>query len=272
MSNSLAVAGVALTAAIAALAQQTPAPVSLSGTVVNTATGAPVRFARVAIMESGDHVATAADVETDAAGAFQFPRLDPGEYRVWAAKTGFIAPDGQRPGYEVSLTASRDKFEIGLAPLASIRGRITNEAGEPVEGATVLALRSEIENGRRRHQVVKAVATDDRGEYRVPLLPAGSYVIKAGGQSAHRSYYGNNAPPPALRESFVPVYFGGSHDTAAATLIPLRPGAEARADFSVTFKPGHVIRGRITNFQTAPHRPVAVVDGRRGSGPHRRFD
>jgi hypothetical protein len=168
-----------------------------------------------------------------------------------AAKAGFTAADGHEDRYEVSLSASREKFALWLTPLSSIRGRTTDDAGEPVEGATVLAVQSRIEDGRRRNQMVNAVATNDRGEYRITRLPAGRYPVKASGQFSRSSYYGDHAPPPTAQESFAPVYLGGSREVAGATTVALPAGAEARADFSVTLRPGHRIRGRIINLK--PH-------------------
>jgi hypothetical protein len=243
MPNSLALACVAFAASVTALAQPASDPVSFAGTVMNTATGAPVRYARVALEPKG------VETQTDVTGAFRFTQLEPGDYLVMAAKAGFTAADGHEDGYEVSLTASQEKYTIGLTPLSSIRGRILDDGGEPVEGATVLALQSTIEAGRRRNQIVNAVVTNDRGEYRIPLLRAGRYMVKASGQFAQRSYYGANAPPPASRETFSPVYFGGSPEAAGASLVPLQPGTEAHADFSVTLQPGHNILGRIANLK-----------------------
>jgi hypothetical protein len=245
MLSSLTLPGVALAAAIAALAQQASDPVSFSGTVMNTATGTPVRSARVSLLPNGGQT------RTDAAGVFHFPKVEPGTYFVLADKTGFIVGDGHEEGVDVSLSASRGNFAIGLTPLSSIRGRITTDAGEPVEGATVLAIQPHILDGRRQNRVVNAVMTDDRGEYRIPLLHPGQYLIKASGKALQRSYYGTSAPPPATREGFAPVYYGGSRDRAGATVVRLQPGAEARADFSVALQPGRTIRGAITNLK--PH-------------------
>src|ERR1022692_742562 len=191
MRSSLTLAGVALAATVTAVAQQTSDPVSFSGTVMNTATGAPVRFARVELSYQG--VAT----QTDAAGAFQFPRVEPGDYYVQASKTGFTPADGHEGGYEVSLSTSREKFAIWLTPLSSIRGTIQSDAGEPLEGVWVNAMQSWMEAGRRRNHVVSLVETNDRGEYRIPLLRAGKYLIKAAGQFSLKPYYGDNAPTPA---------------------------------------------------------------------------
>jgi hypothetical protein len=99
--------------------------------------------------------------------------------------------------------------------------------------------------------MVNAVATNDRGEYRITRLPAGRYPVKASGQFSRSSYYGDHAPPPTAQESFAPVYLGGSREVAGATTVALPAGAEARADFSVTLRPGHRIRGRIINLK--PH-------------------
>jgi hypothetical protein len=191
------------------------------------------------------------ETQTDAAGTFRFPNVEPADYTVMVTKTGFIPVDGHEDGYRVALTASREKYELRLAPLSSIRGRITDDEGEPVEGVTVLVLRSRVDAGYRRNQVVNTVETNDRGEYRIGLLQAGAYLVKAGGQSSQTPYYSGYAPPPGTREGFAPVYFGGSPDAIGATLLPLQPGVEARADFSVTLQPGHSIRGRITNLK--PH-------------------
>lgn len=222
---------------------------------MNTGTGAPVPFARVVLQPKGG------ETLTDSAGAFQFARLEPGDYMVTAFKTGFTAADDHEGGDEVQLTASREKYALLLAPLSSIRGRITDSEGEPVEGVTVVALRSIIETGRRQNQIVTAVETNDRGEYRVPLLLAGRYLVKANGQFSQTPYYGDNPPPAGARESFAPVYFGGSRDVAGATVLPLQPGSEVRADFSLTLQPGHSIRGRISNL-----RPHASADLQLSSG------
>ena len=245
MPRPLALAAFALAAAGASLAQQTPDPVSLSGTVVNTVTAAPVRYAKVVLVPAG------METQTDAAGAFRFPTVPPGDYFVMASKPGF-APDGDHEqGYEVSLKSSRERYELRLTPLSAIRGRITDGGGEPVEHVTVLALQSTVEAGHRRNQVVSSVETNDRGEYRIPLLRAGAYLVKASGQFSQRPYYGGYAPPLATREGFSPLYFGGSRDAAGAAPVQVQPGADARADFSLTMQAGHSIRGRITNFK--PH-------------------
>ncbi len=249
-------AGAAVAVAVVAFAQQNASTVSLSGTVMNKATGAAVPFARVMLAPEGS------EVVADVSGAFQFREVEPGEHFVRASKTGFTMAAGHEGGYPVSLSASRDKFPLWLEPLSSIRGRIVDDDGEPVEGATVAAVQSRIDDGRRRNRMVSNLAvTNDRGEYRLPLLGAGRYLVKASPKFSQQPYYGDSAPSPGAWESFGPVYWGGSRDAAGASAIQLQPGSEARADFQVTMRAGHSIRGRIANL-----RPHATADLQLSSG------
>ena len=259
MPRSLTLAGFALAAAVASLAQQPPDPVSLSGTVVNTVTAAPIRYAKVVLVPAG------IETQTDAAGAFRFPNVPPGDYFVMASKPGFAPAEG----HEVSLKSSRENDELRLTPLSAIRGRITDGGGEPVEHVTVLAMQSTVETGHRRNQVVSSVETNDRGEYRIPLLRAGAYLVKASGQFSQQHYYGGNAAPLATHEGFAPLYFGGSRDAAGAAPVQVQPGADARADFSLTMQAGHSIRGRITNLKLHSTADLQLSSGDEDLGVNR---
>jgi hypothetical protein len=167
--------GPVLLAAATAIAQQNSDPVSLSGTVVNSATGEPMPFVRVVLYPEGN------ERLTDVSGNFLFLQIAPGDHSVVANKIGFTQAEGHENGYSLSLTASLEKFKVGLTPLSSIRGRITDTDGESVEGVTVLTVQSKVEAGHRQNRIVAEVTTDDRGEYRVSLLPAGEYLIEASG-------------------------------------------------------------------------------------------
>jgi protocatechuate 3,4-dioxygenase beta subunit len=255
MRTALFAAGVALSTAFAALAQPADGQLSLSGTVINSATGAPVRYAAVGLLPNG------ITTQTDAAGAFQFSHLAAGDYVVKAAKSGFVPVEGEEEGTELSLTESRENFVVRLKPLAAIRGRVSDSSGEPVEGATVIALRSGIEFGRRRYRMASMAVTNDRGEYRIAQLLGGRYLVKASGNTSYQAYYGDRAPPPETVETFAPVYFGGSHEAAGATLLAVQAGAEGRADFAVTLQAGHSIRGRLANYRQSASATLQLSSG-----------
>jgi protocatechuate 3,4-dioxygenase beta subunit len=238
----------ALWAAFAAMSgavAQADGQLQLSGTVVNSVTGAPVRYAQVALSPSGR------ETQTDAAGAFQFTDLAPGEYMLAAGKAGFVSQDEEAVGLAVTLTESREKVAIRLVPLASIRGKVADDSGDAVEGATVIAMASGVRQGRRGTQLIQAVQTNDRGEYRIGSLRPGKYLIRADNPTARGGYYGKGDTTLPSPDSFAPVFFGGSRDATQATPLDLQAGTETRADVQVVLRPAHTIRGRMAGYR--PH-------------------
>jgi len=226
--------------AVGAIAAGSDGQLSLSGMVVNAVTGAPVPYARVALAPTGG------ETQTDATGAFQFSHLESGPYLIAARKQGFVSSE---MGETLELTESRDKYVLKLTPFSAIKGRVVDGSGDPVEHATVLALESKVEGGRRGNHMVKAVETDDRGQYRIAGLGAGSYLIQVSPPAFRNGYYGKDDPQSADRESFAPVFFGGSKDPDQATKIAVTAGAEMRADVRLEMQPGHTVRGRIEGFR-----------------------
>ena len=61
----------------------------------------------------------------------------------------------------------------------TVAGHITNEAGKPVRGVSVQALKSSYPRGRRELHDVAHAATNDAGEYRIPSLTPGKYYVRA---------------------------------------------------------------------------------------------
>jgi len=219
-----------------AFGQNSSEKVLLSGTVVNSVTGLPVRNAQVSL-SSGD------ETHTDAAGAFRFPNLEPGDYDVRAEKTGFTSTEPQR----VSVRTSKEESVIQLAPLASIRGRVTDEDREPVEGVTIQALEAGATGEYAPNDAASTATTNDRGEFRIPLLTPGKYLVRASGQASQHIYYGSDQLH-GTKEAFASVYFGGARDAGGAAILELQAGTDARADINVTMQPGHTVSGRITNL------------------------
>lgn len=161
-----------------------------------------------------------------------------------------------------SISAGKAQSEASEAaplppkPVTEIRGRVVDTEGEPVSGVTIMVLRSTVTQGRRESVISKMATTNDKGEYRVAQLPSGRYLVKAAGFHGTSIYLGDDPPMPNTHETFEPVYFPRARTEDAAAAIALDAGAEAYADFSLELKPGHRLRGRITNL--VPYQPVAV--------------
>lgn len=225
--------------------------------MVNSITGAPVPGARVSLHRGFE-------TESDAAGAFHFGNVPAGEYMLSVEKAGFDQDEAE----EIELAGPRTGLVIRFAPLANIRGRITDDDGDPVDGVTVVAFRAEVESGWRRYTVARQAVTDDRGQYRIPWLPKGNYLVQAAGRDEH-AFAGEVDAASRRHEAFAPVYFGGAKDRAAATVVQLHPGDEARADISIAITTGHLIKGRITNLKPQTQPYIQLLAGEDSLGLNR---
>src|SRR5262249_44697530 len=124
---------------------------------------------------------------TDARGRFVFMNLPDAEnYQLVAGKLGFL--DGGY-GRDFSPTDALRSIRIsggswaanlkvnGLAPGAS-SGTVRGERGEPVVGVFVRALVRVRVAGREELAAGPLTLTDDRGEYRLPGLSPGRYLVQ----------------------------------------------------------------------------------------------
>ena len=248
------------------------ADLSYSGTVINSATGEPIRRAFVELLHFGHRdVAPPADASspgvpaapasksafTDAGGAFRFEGLGRGTYRVAANKPGFApgpATEGGEPR-QFDLENSREGVRLQLAPLGVISGRVTGSDGQPLRFITISLLTRTVTEGLRRAAPARTVATDDRGQYRLWNLAPGKYFLRAGGRAAVTlSYPGDQAPVFAEYESSVPAYFPGAPDLESASAIEIKPGSTLQADLTLRLEPARKVRGRLRDV--APDEPV----------------
>ena len=163
----------------------------VSGRIVSVE-GRPLPGAQVTLEPSGSTEATRRQTVSDADGAYQFvlPRGGSGTFRVVANRLGqgyLPAWYGQRDQRDVpeEITVSagdiKANLNITLALSAVIAGRISDENGEPVEGAWVRTSIIRFVDGQRRLVTVPAAtrSTDDLGRFRVWRLPVGEFIVSA---------------------------------------------------------------------------------------------
>jgi hypothetical protein len=169
--NSIAVATVTFSAlALVAGAQST-----IRGRVVADDTGDPIPNARVSLATSTPGTPV---VLADADGRFMLP--------VPAGRATVVASKATYARGEVTPPAGAESIEIRLRKGAVIHGRVVDEFGDPVPSARVgveregEAPRGAGPPGPASAGTAAAVAvaeTDDRGDYRLPGLPAGSFIV-----------------------------------------------------------------------------------------------
>ena len=124
--------------------------------------------------EGGDYTAV-----SGADGTFHIEGIVPGRYHMFAERTGLLEVDKHRArsdGRVLTLTAGQEVKDvlIHVQAAAVVRGRVTDEDGDPLPNAQVAVLRQTFVSGRSRWDQAGAERTNDLGEYRVAGLPAGS--------------------------------------------------------------------------------------------------
>jgi protocatechuate 3,4-dioxygenase beta subunit len=210
----------------------------MRGQVVAADSGAPIRRAQVRVFspEARDgRIAT-----TDAQGRFEIKELVGGRYTITASKGGFVSLQyGQRrpseSGTPIELADGQtlDKLSIALPRGSVLGGRITDEFGEPVANATVVAFRYGYQAGARRLLPTQSAnsrdTTDDQGHYRLFGLPPGEYYVSANLRTGGAEVTDPMGGEPS---GYAGTYYPGTPNIAEASRITL---AVSQENTSVSF-------------------------------------
>ena len=184
MTHIRTVALVWVLGALPASAQ--PALSSLQGRVVRWGTNDPVAKAtvelrRVDAANPAPYVAT-----TNIDGAFVFTSVLPGQYRLVAARPGFVGAEyGQRwpggAGTPLAIAGGRTVSNVPIPMLqtGAISGSVRDQSGRPIGNAEITAFKASFQTSRREFTKVQSVWTDERGEYRLFWLTPGRYFVAA---------------------------------------------------------------------------------------------
>jgi hypothetical protein len=269
-----------------------PGAGSISGRVVDAATKRPLPGATVQLSPLGRFSEWAPGIDADPSkrvttgdtGAFRFTDLGPVDYTVTAWLDGYSegaagktwsrgSPAPVRIGQDQRLTG----LDILLWPAAELTGRVMDERGEVLAGASVRAMGEAFVNGLREFSGYGAYATtDERGEYRMSMIPPARFVLCV--QPSYRSY----AIPPlsaaqrhaggtAPRQSFGPIVPSmliapdGRH-LVLIDLLPPAPNANERPrTFVATCAPSATTASDATVVEMKSgqiHAPDLIVQSR----------
>ena len=166
---------------------------SLSGTVINSVTGEPIRGALVQIFSGAMRAKL-----TGPNGEFRFDELSPGGTMLFARKPGFfgeqeLSPTGaQRVGL-TEIGPNTQPAILKLYPEGIIFGRVTGDDGQPIENIPVSVMSMHVINGRKQWQNHQFDSTDEAGEYRLAELAPANYYLVVGPS--------RNVPPAGLGAS-----------------------------------------------------------------------
>jgi 5-hydroxyisourate hydrolase-like protein (transthyretin family) len=234
-------------AAIGAHSQSVPKTTfgyRIAGTVVNAASGEPVRRATVAVLSEEADGHTVESVETDNDGRFSLDSLPAAKFPLTASKRGFLtAFYDQHEGYNTAIVTGADQDTSGLifrlTPGAALRGVVTADGGDPVDGAKVmLFLKLHGHNPGARITQAGEAATDDTGAYEFDDLAAGEYLLAvkaepwyAMSRSAAGGKQRTEGDAGAVLDVAYPMtYFDSTTDEVSATGIVLAGGSREEAN------------------------------------------
>jgi hypothetical protein len=239
-----------------ALAQNAGLPhekCTIGGTVVDAVSEQPLRGAEVKLrgIPSGLLPASQAiSASTDANGRFVFEGVAAGRYLLLATHDGYVNNGRDNPGLRghlLSLASGQHVNDIVLRLLreGAIAGHITNEAGKPLRGVSVQAMKSSYPRGRRELHDVAHAATNDAGEYRLPGLAPGRYYIHAQAPHSLSAKLGSD-------KAYVPIFYPATNEQARAVALVLRAGEEL-GGIDMNFVARHTVhmQGRVINGRTA---------------------
>jgi protocatechuate 3,4-dioxygenase beta subunit len=221
---------------------QTSTLTTIDGVVLDSDDDRPVSGVLVSIPSSQPGTTLSATTDTD--GRFTINSAGPGRFPLTTIKDGYspARADGRMlPGNSgIALTVKAGEpirgLRIHIAKVGVISGRVFDTSGRPVTRARVAVLRKYYDdNGAAGLTNSGVTSTDDRGEYRVFNLEAGSYFVFADSVSI-----GDTATAP--------TYFPGTPDPILASAITVKAGSEVRlADLTVPVLKGASVRLHIDN-------------------------
>ncbi|MEP7076385.1 MAG: carboxypeptidase-like regulatory domain-containing protein [Acidobacteriota bacterium] len=237
-------------------------PVQATGTIEGSITdddGKPLPDASVFVLAVGDQkrskAATAAET-----GKFKVLDVPLTMYRIFAYAPSFVMPHDAVPaaGEQEKYYRPGEAVNISLIKGGVITGSVTDLAGEALVGVSVQAIRlpaaDDSENFFALDLLSRRRETDDRGVFRIYGLPAGRYLVLAGGKA---EYSFRQTPFDRDAPTFYP---SSTRDTAS--VVTVQSGQEVSGtDIRYRNEPGSTVSGRVTGAATKNVQLLMTVAG-----------
>lgn len=233
---------------------------AIRGRVVDGGTGAAVARARVTLQG-----AKRSTMMTDGSGVFTFTELPMGPVTISVDKATYLSTRFPTPGRTfrsntrpVILADGQimDNVTIPIFHGASISGRVLDANGDAVDFAQVNVVRVPGSGRLGRFTTRAGGGTDDRGEFRVGRLEAGTYIVQVSPRRqpspGDMMIAPGAAPAPPSAEP-LPTYYPGALAIEQAQPITLEKG-QAVTDIDVVLSEGipGVVNGVVTVANGAP--------------------
>ena len=175
-----------LLVSILVIAMQASATSAINGVVLDSEDSYPIACVQLTLPMRASPPAT---VVSDAEGRFTFAQVAAGSYRLSTSKEGYAPAfvDGRttpgNPGIPITVRSGEavGDLQVHLVKSAVVTGRIFDTAGRPAVRFTASLMRKVFDDtGAPTMSAINSTTTDDRGEFRIFGIAAGSYDVVAG--------------------------------------------------------------------------------------------
>jgi protocatechuate 3,4-dioxygenase beta subunit len=250
---------------------------SISGTVLQASTRAPLKNVEVALVHSPDasenedesSTAPESTAKTDDKGHFEFSKLAPGPYFVRASRAGMVLKSHQwQEGVLVNLEAGKSQtLDLLMLPTAIITGQVLNEEGEPMQHVSVMAMRYTYTTTGRQLAQAATASSDDEGRFRLFGLQPGSYLVTAnptegafdggamaadgGGMMALADTPNSAAPSKKNQTVYTTTYYPNERSPENATPIVVKAGDSGQANFTLARVRAFSVSGTVAGMPAA---------------------
>jgi hypothetical protein len=265
MKRSLTLAVIVCASLLASAQDSVPGAktASIAGEVIKDPGSQPLKKVLVQIVAEGQGDSYTASTDTD--GHFRVDSVVPGRYRIFLERTGFVEVNnrGRQSDVNVIIIQAGQSVEdqlFRMLPTATITGRITDEDGDPVPGARIIALRKK--PGKTKREAVASNNTNDLGEYRLAGLFPGQYTVLTIPPPDFRDYEkaSENSPPgqSASDIRYLTTYYPGTNDPAQAAPLAVNAGDEMPVNLTLVPQRTYRIRGVVSGIPSGQKPTVEL--------------
>ncbi len=232
----------------------------VSGRVTNALTGEPVHKVKLHLRPTSGATAQAEGGDepghhgyftwSDADGRFEFTGIEAGSYSLSGDHLGFITTNygAKKQGESGATLLARagrpiSGLTLTLIPGAVISGKVTDDDGDPVSRAQIQVIVQTWDNGKVRYAGRSGSTSDDRGEFRISDLEAGTYTLSA---QKRMSFRGGTEMDGKPQTSFVTTFYPAATSAESATPIHVQAGQQiSDIEIRLHAAPSFHIRGKV---------------------------
>jgi hypothetical protein len=242
----------------------------MRGRIVAGESGKPLRRAMVTLRAPELGANGQRMTSTNLDGRYELKDLPAARYRISVRRSGYLGLEyGQRRpgeiGRPVQLADGQtlEKIDFALPRMSTIRGRVTDESGDPIEGVRIFATRLMFFEGQRRLVPVgsSGFSTDDEGNYRVSRLAPGTYSIMA---TTKETWTVTENGQDRL-VGYMPTYYPGVTGSTEARRLTVSVGQQLEGiDFALIPGRAAKVSGTAMDSQGRPFARVGMSEEVRG--------